>query len=314
MQGSRRLVAWAASIAVHVVVVAIVSRTTWLVVETEQRAAPTVVWLDDWRMPEPRRRTQAAERTESAEIQEAVSAAEATEPDTDAAERAEPGAGNGAVEREADANEVRGEPEAPAATESAIGETIDPEPAAASIAPGENRRSRNYIVPEIDWDEVRRRAVEQTSEQLARAESYRTFSLSDVIEQPLPEEPGGSVSDIFDAPSGGAGRAFLTPGRSGGPVGRKITALCDVLGGMGISLGPFMLGSICAEAETYSYFAHLKPAYMRARPVCTENPVAEAPEIDGPGDPTVKCRLVVGDELAMPEDMAVETALERRTP
>jgi len=290
---SRRAVAWACSVSLHLIVVAIASRATWLAVETAPPAPRAVVWLGEWRLSEPERQVRAPDPAEVAEPDD----------DTDVA-----------VEREPDADApVEREPEAIDATEGAVVETPDPGPAPPTIAPVEERPSRNYIVPDVDWDEERRRAVEQVGEQLALAESYRTFSLDDVIEEPLPEEPGRPTNDIFEAPSGGAGRAFLTPGRSGGPIGRKITALCDVLGGIGIGFGPFVLGSVCAEREPYTYFSHLKPTYMLARPVCTENPGAEAPDVDGPGDPTVKCRLVVGgDENLVPEDVIVETAFEPR--
>src|SRR5690606_34472737 len=160
--------------------------------------------------------------------------------------------------------------------------------------------SRSIIVRDVDWEEERRRAVERVSEQVARAERYSTFSAGDMVE----EETVGQTSSadrIFEASGSGRSRGLLKPGSSGGPVGRKITALCDVLGGIGL----FGVSSICAQpGERAALFADIKPAYLRSRPECTEVPGAEAPAgIEaGRGDPTVKCRLVPEDGQLPPDE------------
>ena len=68
------------------------------------------------------------------------------------------------------------------------------------------------------------------------------------------------------------GPSILSPNNARTRVGRALADFCNALtGGFGISLGGLSLGSVCAEpGESAKLFAHLKPAYLRSRPVCTE--------------------------------------------
>ncbi|MBN1237776.1 MAG: hypothetical protein JXB36_04700 [Gammaproteobacteria bacterium] len=296
--------------AVHVLAAFLATRAWWPAVPGDEPVVLSVVWLED--VPQPAAKPD-PEPEPAAEIAPEPEVDPELRPIAEVEPESEPEIDDRIAERTVADTEVppaegeaRAEPEPLPAPEPASAGDRDAQAAPEGDEPAtEADRAappRTFIVREIDWEEERRRAVDRVSEQLQQEDRYMTFSLADVVEEPPPEEPG-TVEDIFEAAERGGGSngpALLTPGRSGGPVGRRITALCDVLGGIGLSLQGFGVGSLCAEREAYTLFAEIKPNYLRARPECTEVPGAEAPSgiSAGTGDPTVKCRLVPIDESA----------------
>jgi hypothetical protein len=117
------------------------------------------------------------------------------------------------------------------------------------------------VVRDVDWEEERRRAVASLREQTEREAGYLTFSLDDVIEKPLPEEPGPARS-VFDTPKRG-GPAIMRPGRSGTRLGRFVSSLCDITGGISL----FGVATACADSNVpRNLFESIKPEYLKKRP------------------------------------------------
>jgi hypothetical protein len=314
----RLLAAWACSAALHVLVILVASRASWVVLDDEPRpAALAVVWISDLPTLEPtpepeplldpepvptpdREPEQPAPQQPSEPAPQQPSEPAPDQPSEPESERLPEAATDPPAEPEIDgstAPEPAPASEPPSAAEPPPTPDIPtPPPAPETTAERDADESTpSYVLREADLEEAWRRAREQ----LERAQDYRTFSLDDVIEAPLPEEPGPSES-IFEAAERYASRggpSMLAPNRARTRVGRAIAELCNALtGGFGISLGGLNLGSVCADpGESAKLFAHLKPAYLRSRPVCTE--VEVAGEVSEDTAPTIKCRLVLEEDM-----------------
>src|SRR5690606_40984888 len=78
-------------------------------------------------------------------------------------------------------------------------------------------------------------------------------------------------------------------------IGGALAELCNALtGGFGLGFGGRNFASVCAEqGESPKLFAHLKPAYLRSRPVCRE--VQTGTAAADTEAPTIKCELVEQD-------------------
>jgi len=125
-------------------------------------------------------------------------------------------------------------------------------------------------LPEVDWEKERHDAVRDVLVQRAQEREYLTFSLDDVVKEPEPEEP------------------VLPP---------LMVDNCVIVKGKLQRFAALMMGRCVREARG-DLFAAIKPAYLRAHPVCVEtrpdNPGSFLS--DGRQISTVKCELVAEDE------------------
>jgi hypothetical protein len=147
----------------------------------------------------------------------------------------------------------------------------------------------------IDFDEERRRAVNQVVESRAGEKEYLTFSIDDVV-SPRPE-PEPDKPSIFDGTGGSRGPSVGQLGQSRTKLGHRVSALCNALTG-GFSLKGW--GSFCAgpsDSEPSGLFPEVRPAYLDLMPECVDTrDTAPALAFEAPF-PTVKCRLVEPDEV-----------------
>lgn len=287
------------SIALHAAVLGATARLSWVATDLPTEPPPAVVWVTEVprspaEPPEaPPSPPERASADSGARPPAAVAArAEAVPPPRPAVPPAPevPAEVGASPEVPAEA-EVR--PEAPAETEASPegppedGTEAEPTP-------------RRYVVRDVDPEEARRRAVEQTSERIARENRYRTFSLDDVAEEEAPAEEAAPDESVFEARGSGRDRSVLSAGKAKSRFGRRMAELCNALTSGGFSV--FGLVDVCTDpGPTATMFAHLKPAYMRSTPVCTEVPVESTAATAGgagtdPAEPTtVKCRLVLDE-------------------
>lgn len=150
---------------------------------------------------------------------------------------------------------------------------------------------------DIDFDEERRRAANEVVTARSTKSQYMTFSIDDVA-APRPEPEPEKLS-IFD---GTNARATKGPtagqlGQARTKVGQKMSALCNALTG-GFSLMGW--GSFCAgpsDGGPSGLYPEVRPDYLDLMPVCVDT-VDTAPELalEAPF-PTVKCRLVMPEEI-----------------
>lgn len=150
-----------------------------------------------------------------------------------------------------------------------------------------HRQRATLVVPNIDWEQERKNAVQQMLEAQARDEGRITFSHEELFEKPAAEPPNPR-EHIFDAPQRGRSWSALTPGRGRSHFANRVAELCNALTG----------GALCAGAGPGAdFFADIRPAYMDSLPVCieTRDPLL-MPERSN-AFPTIKCRLVEKDEL-----------------
>lgn len=272
----------------HAVVLIGAIRHSWSTIDRPPVDAPSVLWLTELTMPittvpEP---DMPQERDLPADDVPETEASADTPAESQQIESQQP---------ESPVTEQKDEPsealdDAPVAADP--GEASDPDD-----APAPDDRStpddggRNYIVRDVDLNEARRRAIEQTVEQLERDDGYLTFSLDDVREPAPLVEPGPSESVFEAAERSAGGPSLMSPGNARSHLARRVLDLCNTLTGGGIGLMGF--ASICADAgEPARLFAHLKPAYLRSRPECEEVEGADA--LVDP-DLAIKCRLVLVD-------------------
>lgn len=154
--------------------------------------------------------------------------------------------------------------------------------------PVRDERAPAYVVTDEDLDEAWRAALEQSRAQ----REYPSFSLDDVVPAPRPAEPGPAES-VFERAEefGSAPRSVMSPGKARSHFGQRLARLCNALTG---GFGLMGLVAFCADhQETAKLFAHLKPAYLRARPECVE---VDAPSPVADGGSAVNCRLVVDEQ------------------
>lgn len=259
------------SMGLHAVVLALVGRLDGPAPISVDPSAPPVVWLGEWRPPQSDLPPEIPVETRP----------EPTPPEPAAVTEAE------AVPAQPQAQEAADE--APAVAE----KTAEPSP-----PPTETPTATSPA--DIDWDAARQQTVAAITAALERESGRITFSAGDGDDDAdgLRPAPGA----IFDAPRSPR-RQMLSPGRARTRVGRFAAELCNALtGGFGLGgiLSPLGI-TMCADEAIYgTYFAHLKPDYMRKRPVC-EEPESLDPlmaEISRQnGIPTIKCRLVYADEI-----------------
>lgn len=149
--------------------------------------------------------------------------------------------------------------------------------------------------PFVDLEEARRRAVREVVTE--RAESaYMTFTLDDVA-PPRPEAPGEPERSIFDGTGATRGPTAGQLGQARTKFGHRMASLCNALTG-GFSLMGW--GSFCAgpsDGGPSGLFPEVRPAYLDLMPECIDTrDTAPALALEAPF-PTVKCRLVMPDEL-----------------
>jgi hypothetical protein len=149
--------------------------------------------------------------------------------------------------------------------------------------------------PVVDLDEARRRAARDVVTE--RAESaYMTFSLDDVA-PPRPEKPDEPERSIFDGTGGPRGPSVGQLGQARTKFGHRVAALCNALTG-GFSLMGW--GSFCAgpaDGGPSGLFPEVRPADLDLMPECVDTrDTAPALALEAPFS-TVKCRLVMPDEL-----------------
>ena len=327
---TRRLVAaCAGSLALHALVVAAVMRISWDTVERERAPPVEVVWLADLPPPDPAAESREIEPPPEAEPPaESVPQAqfpalapappprapappppESAPPPPESAppppEPASPLTEPEPTLTEPEPTLTEPEPTLPEPEpteepgQAGVAPTA-PTPGAPLPDPAADDAARGFVVTEADLEEAWRRAVEEAREQREREERYLTFSLDDLVDAPPPEEPGPSES-IFEAAErfrGRGGPSVLSPTNARTRVGRAVAELCNALtGGFGVGLNGIGVATFCAEGgESAKLFAHIKPAYLRSRPVCTEVQTAAMAAEGVP--PSIKCELVEADALA----------------
>jgi len=150
---------------------------------------------------------------------------------------------------------------------------------------------------DIDFDEERRRAANEVVTARATKPEYLTFSIDDVA-APRPEPEPEKLS-IFDG-TGASAKKGPTAGQLGQArtkVGQKMSALCNALTG-GFSLMGW--GSFCAgpsDSEPSGLYPEVRPEYLDLMSECVDT-ADTAPELalEAPF-PTVKCRLVMPEEI-----------------
>jgi hypothetical protein len=214
--------AWSVSVVVHLVLVYVASRWTWTTTELEPHSPAAVVWLAS--LPQPRSpppiEPAPAEPPPSPEVEptpapvgdlsEAVDELESALPESEPAPRVAPDDEDG-----------------------------DAAPTVTETAPP------NRLRPDIDWDAERHTAITSVLEEREREQSYRTFSLADVLD----EEPAPPAEP---APA----RSYFEP--------------CPVVGSRMAKFAMMLVGR-CARIEARDdMFAHIKPAHLDMRPLCTD--------------------------------------------
>ena len=164
-------------------------------------------------------------------------------------------------------------------------------PPLAEPAPSAEPAPRAFI----DFDEERRRAANQAVESRAAENEYLTFSIDDVASpraEPEPEKPS-----IFDGTGGPRGPSVGQLGQARTKFGHRVSALCNALTGGFTLMG---WGSFCArpgDSEPSGLFPEVRPAYLDLMPECVDTrDTAPALALEAPF-PTVKCRLVIPDEV-----------------
>ncbi|MFO7285259.1 MAG: hypothetical protein LOD94_01180 [Gammaproteobacteria bacterium] len=276
-----RLVAVAVSAALHAAIAGVVLNASWTRVARAPSAPIDVVWIERWPLPSEPETTVSPLPQDEPETRDVEPASEP--PDVAPSEDELP---------DAPPSEVRARAPDDASVEDAVEETPVEERASPEEARG--RPSRAYTVREVDLDEAWRAALEQTREERRRQEVYRSFSLDDLLPEPVPpEDPTRPEESVFEtAKRADRPPSALSPGKARSRLGQRLARLCNELTGGGFSV--LGLASLCADEEALpKLFAHLKPEYLRARPECTE---VDAPSpIDGEGA-AVKCRLVLDEE------------------
>jgi hypothetical protein len=149
----------------------------------------------------------------------------------------------------------------------------------------------------IDFDEERRRAVNQVVESRAGEKEHLTFSIDDVAPPRPAAEP--ETPSIFDGTGGPRGPSAGQLGQARTKFGHRVSALCNALTG-GFSLMGW--GSFCAgpsDGEPSGLFPEVRPAYLDLMPECVDTrDTAPALALEAPF-PTVKCRLVMPDEVGV---------------
>jgi len=316
--------ACAGSLALHALVIAGAARVSFNAAEREQARVIDVVWLAELPIADRSRAEtpMVAPAEPAAEIMpdRATAPAPATLPERETLPEPEalpddrppatetqppappepaPDAERETAESEAPEPEALPEPDRLPEPLRAAEDAADAPRRSAVDEPRTDETSGGFAVTEADLDEAWRRALDELREQSERERGYMTFSLDDVIDEPPPKEPGQPEESIFEAAERyrGRGPSVLSPGSARTRVGRALAELCNALtGGFGIGFGGKSFASVCADpGESAKLFAHIKPAYLRSRPVCTE---VETGTVLADGEaPTIKCELVEQEEL-----------------
>jgi len=302
-------VAWAASLALHALLIIGTLHVSWDTVERDATRPIEAVWLSELRIPDPAVVPVAPERPSDVppELPSPRTEPVSAPPDTESAPpepASEPAPPKPAPLAEPERPDADTRAESPPAEDAAAAEAArTPEPERAAPEAPRDDTTRGFVVTEADLEEAWQRALEAMREEREREEGYLTFSLDDLIEAPPPDEEGPSES-IFEAAEryrGSAGRSVLSPGAARTRIGRALAEFCNALtGGFALGLNGLGLASVCADpGESPKLFAHIKPSYLRSRPVCTE---VETGSTDAEA-PTIKCELVEQDAMARPEQL-----------
>ena len=150
---------------------------------------------------------------------------------------------------------------------------------------------------DVDFDEERRRAANEVVTARAAKSEYMTFSIDDVA-APRPEPEPEKLS-IFDGTNARASKGPTAGqlGQARTKIGQKMSALCNALTG-GFSLMGW--GSFCAgpsDGGLSGLYPEVRPEYLDLMPECVDT-ADTAPELalEAPF-PTVKCRLVMPEEI-----------------
>jgi len=181
---------------------------------------------------------------------------------------------------------------------------VEPSPSPSpSPSPRPARTLEEELAPlrrspdDIDFDDERRRAANEVVTARSAKSPYMTFSIDDVA-APRPEPEPEKLS-IFDGTGASASRGPTVGqlGQARTRVGQKMSALCNALTG-GFSLMGW--GSFCAgpsDGGLSGLYPEVRPDYLDLMPECVDTRDT-APELalEAPF-PTVKCRLVMPDEI-----------------
>lgn len=250
------------SIALHAAVFYAIARVPWAASDLAQPPSPPrqVLWLEDW--PRPKPQELALDPTEQTEDTSSPAEPQALS-QTETVARSTPAPAAAPPQRRTEAT-VAPTPRitpAPEPVESR-GEAAADASSADSAAPS--------TVPEVDWEKERHDAVRDVLEQRARERAYLTFSLDDLLKEPEPVEPAPPSLMVDD---------------------------CVIVTSKIQRFMALMMGRCTREARS-DLFAAIKPAYLKAHPVCIETR-PESPGSflsDGREISTVKCELVVEEE------------------
>jgi hypothetical protein len=142
------------------------------------------------------------------------------------------------------------------------------------------------VRPDIDWDGERRAAIGRA---LERERRYRAFGADPAEAEDPDEAPRPSMFEGSGG-RGGSGSSILVPGQARTRVGRWLTNLCQLTGGIGL----FGLASACvAEGIDRGRYWYLRPTYLKRLPVCEDTRPGSPGSLADPSSKysTVKCRL-----------------------
>jgi hypothetical protein len=257
----RRRLSVPLSVALHAAVFYAIGLVPWAASEIPERPVSQrqVVWLEQSPAPLPERR--AVDPSEASATSEPT--VPAVEPEKRTANVVPAPPASPPVERRPTPPVVEpsARPTAPTAPVRAAEDRADVRAAEPAAAPP---------VPDVDWEKERHDAVRDVLEQRATQREYLTFSLDDLIEEPEPADPV-PLPLVVDN--------------------------CVIVKGKLQRFAALMMGRCVREARS-DLFAAIKPAYLKAHPVCIEtrpdNPGSFLS--DGRQISTVKCELVANEE------------------
>jgi len=269
-----RHVPLAASLGLHMLVVALAAQMSWSVVERLPTGPTPVVWLESRPavtpappdVPEPVAETRAAT---PAEVAPAPAAAVESTPPRVEEETTPP------APRTSDAR----------APSEAVETGAPPESNAVPASP-----------PAIDFEAERARAIAEVLEEQARESTLRRPTAEELMKAaPEPAAPSKPKRSIFTPGGNHSGPSLARPGQARTRFGRALVDLCHALtGGFGVGFQGHTFFSLCARGPSgpTGLFPEVMPAYLKMKPECAEvEPVGPVlPEASL--YPTVKCRLV----------------------
>jgi hypothetical protein len=274
-----RHVALAASLGLHMLVVALAAQMSWSVVERLPTGPTPIVWLE----------SRPAVTPAPADEPEPVAETRATTPDEVAPESAAERAPAAAEESTPPRVEAQSTPPAARASDArAPSEVVETPTTESNAAPA--------LPPVIDFEAERARAIAEVLEEQARESRLRRPTAEELMKAaPEPAAPSKPKRSIFTPGGNHSGPSLARPGQARTRFGRALVDLCHALtGGFGVGFQGHTFFSLCARGPSgpTGLFPEVMPAYLKLKPECAEvEPVGPVlPEASL--YPTVKCRLV----------------------